>query len=89
MERLKSASLKNQMKQAGIPARFGKDSGTVPDRRERRRLDQQQGLVPFAVKLNGDLVKKLHAAAQERKVEMNELVGELLEKSLKAKGAKA
>jgi predicted HicB family RNase H-like nuclease len=38
--------------------------------------------VPFAVKLNGDLVKQLQDLAKERGVEMNALVAEVLQKGL-------
>jgi hypothetical protein len=44
--------------------------------------DRAQGLVPFAVKLNGELVKKLHAIAQERQAPLDAVVAELLERSL-------
>jgi predicted HicB family RNase H-like nuclease len=37
---------------------------------------------PFAVKLNGDLVRQLQALAQERGGDMNALVAELLQKGL-------
>jgi hypothetical protein len=56
----------------------------APDRREQRRLDREKGLVPFACKLEGDLVKQLQALAAERKIDMGELAGELLAKALKA-----
>jgi predicted HicB family RNase H-like nuclease len=71
--------IKNEMtaKNAGFGA-----SGAVPDRREQRERDRAAGLVPFAVKLNGELVKQLQATAQERGVELNQLVGELLQKGL-------
>ena len=82
LERLKAAHLKNRMKQAPVPERFGKGSGAALDRRERRRLDQERGLVPFAVKLDGELVKRLRALAEERQAELNDLVGELLRKGL-------
>jgi predicted HicB family RNase H-like nuclease len=39
--------------------------------------------VPFAVKLNGELVKALHAEAQARQISVNALVSELLEKGLR------
>lgn len=48
----------------------------------RRLLMTAQGLVPFAVKLNGDLVKKLHARAQEKQAPLDEVVAELLERGL-------
>ena len=71
--------LKNEM--TAKNAAFGA-IGTVPDRREQRERDRAAGLVPFAVKLNGDLVKQLQATAKERGVELNQLVAELLQKGL-------
>jgi predicted HicB family RNase H-like nuclease len=47
-----------------------------------KKTDLALGLVPFAVKLNGDLVARLQALAKERGVEMNQLVAEVLEKGL-------
>jgi hypothetical protein len=66
----------------GVNATFGGSAPAPVDRKEQRKRDQALGLVPFAVKLNGDLVAQLHAQAKERGVEMNELVGELLAKAL-------
>jgi hypothetical protein len=43
------------------------------------------GLVPFAVKLHGDLVKEIHAAAQARGEGLNEVTADLIRKGLKAK----
>jgi hypothetical protein len=84
LERLKAAHLKNQMKQAPTPERFGKGSSALPDRRERRKLDQARGLVPFAVKLDGELVRQLRALAEERHADLNDVVAELLKKGLAA-----
>ncbi len=67
-----------QMKQAGTPNRFGNAAGTELSRREQRKLDQEKGLVAFAVKLDGDLVKKIHALAQSRQESINETVAALL-----------
>jgi len=64
---------------------FGNSGAAPVDRREQRERERALGLVPFAVKLNGDLVKQLQALAQERKQDMNELVAELLAKGLAAK----
>ncbi len=82
LQKLNAMKLVNQMKNAGG---HGRPGGTVApvDRREQRRLDQAAGLVPFAVKLDGELIKKLHALATERKVGINEVVAELLQKALK------
>ena len=63
---------------------FGGADNAVVDRREQRERERALGLVPFAVKLNGDLVKQLQDLAKERDVELNELVAELLAKSLAA-----
>jgi hypothetical protein len=54
----------------------------IPDRREQRERDRALGLVPFAVKLNGDLVQQLQTLSKERGVELNQLVAELLQKGL-------
>ncbi|HUW29178.1 MAG TPA: hypothetical protein VMV97_11280 [Sulfuriferula sp.] len=71
-----------QMKQAGIPGRFGDEASAVPDRREQRKLDQAQGLVPFAVKLNSELVQQIQELALARQMGLNEMVAELLKKGL-------
>lgn len=65
-------------------AGFGAGDTAAPDRREQRRRDQALGLVPFAVKLNGDLVKQLQALASERGVDINEVVADVLAKGLSA-----
>ena len=82
LEKNKGLKVDSRMKQAGTPARFGKEASAVTDRREQRRLDQALGLVPFAVKLDGEMVKRVQALAQERKLGLNEVVGELLKKGL-------
>jgi hypothetical protein len=82
LQKYNAMKLVNQMKNAGT---HGHPGGTVKalDRREQRRLDQAAGLVPFAVKLNGELIKQIHALAAERKSGVNEVVAELLQKALK------
>ncbi len=84
LEKNKGFKVSSRMNQAGTPARFGKEAGAVPDRREQRKLDQAQGLVPFAVKLNADLVKQIQVLAQERQSGLNEVVAELLKKGLES-----
>jgi hypothetical protein len=66
---------------AGAATNFGKVVEAV-DRREQRKRDQALGLVPFAVKLSGDLVQQLHALAKERGVDLNVAVAEVLAKGL-------
>ena len=47
-----------------------------------RCLDQAAGLVPFAVKLDGELVKRIQQLAAERDGNINEVVAELLNKAI-------
>jgi hypothetical protein len=82
LERLKAASIKNQMKQSPIPERFGAGSAAALDRRARRRLDQARGLVPFAVKLDAQLARRVRALAEERHADLGEVVSGLLRKAL-------
>lgn len=74
----------NAVKIASKPDRFGSGSA-IPDRKEQRKADSAAGLIPFACKLNGDLIKTLHAEVTKRDVGMNEFVAELLTKALAAK----
>ncbi|RSZ56727.1 hypothetical protein HF313_29750 [Massilia atriviolacea] len=65
-------------------AGFGTAASPVVDRREQRKRDQALGLVPFAVKLNSELVLQLQTLARERDADLNALVAELLAKGLAA-----
>lgn len=69
---------------APVAGGFGNSTTTTVDRREQRKLDQAAGLVPFAVKLNSDLVLQLQTQAKESNVELNQLVADLLAKGLAA-----
>ena len=64
---------------------FGTTSSPAVDKREQRKRDQALGLVPFAVKLNSDLVKRLHDLANERGLDLNTVVADVLSKGLDAK----
>jgi len=77
----KSDAKKLMGKMVAPGAGFGKAADVV-DKKEQRKRDQELGLVPFAVKLNGDLVQQLHAQSKERELDMNQLVAELLAKGL-------
>jgi hypothetical protein len=81
LEKNKALKLIHTMKQSG-PDRFGKAAPAAADRREQRRLDQAQGLVPFACKLNGDLVARLKARAEQHAGGMTGLLTELIEQGL-------
>jgi hypothetical protein len=74
--------ISGQMKQAGTPDRFGGAASAPMTRREQRKLDQEKGLVAFAVKLDGGLIKQIHATAQARQTGINETVADLLTKGL-------
>ena len=82
LEKVKGKSLAGS---GPTPERFGKGSATALDKREQRERDRQAGLVPFAVKLHGDLVREIHAQAQARGVGLNEITAELIGKGLKSK----
>ena len=84
LEKNKGLKISGSVNRFGTPGRFGKDAGIHLDRRERRKLDQSLGLVPFAVKLDGDLVKQVQALAQARQTGLNEVVAELLKKGLES-----
>jgi hypothetical protein len=82
---LAKADAKKLMGKMGAPgAAFGNAATAVIDKREQRKRDQALGLVPFAVKLNDELVKRLHALAGERGLDMNQTVAEVLLKGLDA-----
>ncbi len=61
LEKLKAAKLVSDMKLTGPSGLAGRESPV--DRRERRRRDQALGLVPFAVKLDAELVRRVQALA--------------------------
>jgi hypothetical protein len=85
LAKMKGLGIQERMKQAATPGRFAGDAAQALDRREQRKLEREQGLLPFAVKLDGELVKEVRALATERDVGLNELVAELLRKGLAAK----
>lgn len=84
LEKNKALKIVEKMKKSGTPNRFSTDSanGTV-DRREQRKLDQAQGLISFPVKIKQTLVDEIRAQAAAQNVNVNEIVGALLEKALK------
>lgn len=63
---------------------FGNGQALTLDRREQRKRDQAPALLPFAVKLNGALVQQLQTLATERRLDLNQVVAELLAKGLAA-----
>jgi hypothetical protein len=84
LEKSKAKQILGNMHHASTPDRYGQGAATVFDKREQRKRDQALGLVPFACKLDSELIAALHAAATEQKLSMNELVAALLRKGLGA-----
>ena len=82
LEKLKGLKINSEMKRSPVPGRYSQESAPVLSRKEQRRLEQEQGLVPFACKLNTSLVKRIHDLAQARGAGVNEVVAELLERAL-------
>ena len=74
-----------EARRGGVSDRYGKGVAQVTDRKEQRKLDAAAGLVPFACKLHGDLVKQIQARAQATGAGLNETVAQLLAKGLAAK----
>ncbi len=74
--------LDGRMKAAGVPDRFAQGAADATDKREQRRLDSAAGLVPFACKLPGELLKRLHERAAAHEGGVNALVAQALEKAL-------
>lgn len=82
LEKNKALKIMGQMRQSGVPGRFAEGSAQVPDRREQRKIDQALGLVPFAIKLHGDLVKQLQETAEREGVTLNELADRVIRAGL-------
>lgn len=76
LEKNKALKLANSLKQ-GQSARFGAEPAKL-DKREQRRLDQEKGLVPFACKLDAELVKQLQERAAAHEGGMTEALTDLL-----------
>ncbi len=83
LEKNKALKLNNAMK-LSTADRFGKAAAAEPklDRREQRKLDQAQGLVPFACKLNSDLVEELKARAANHPEGLTGLLTEVIKRGL-------
>lgn len=84
LEKLKGLRIAGEMERTTAPARYGKGS-VLESRRERRKREQALGLVPFAVKLDAELAKRVRARAEERAASLDETVAELLTKGLEAR----
>ena len=85
LEKANAKKISGNMKLNAIPDRFGKDAGALVDKREQRKRDQELGLIPYAVKLHGDLIKQIKAVAESQGKSLNEVTAELLTKGLAKK----
>jgi len=82
LEKNKALKLTHSMKQTHSE-RFGKGAADTPlNRREQRKLDQAKGLVPFACKLDGELVGRLKEMATTHPDGISGVVDELLRRAL-------
>lgn len=82
LEKNKALKLTHSMKQTHSK-RFGKGAADAPlNRREQRKLDQAKGLVPFACKLDGELVNRLKELAVTHPQGISGVVDELLRRGL-------
>ena len=84
LEKNKGMKLEGRLRHGTPTDRFGQQSNAIPDRRAKRKLDSERGLVPFAVKINGELVQQVRALAESRGIELSELVEDVLRKGLEA-----
>ena len=81
----KGRKIEGEARQGGVSDRYGRGSALVVDRKEQRKRDAAAGLVPFACKLHGDLVKELQARATASGAGLNETVAEVIRTGLAAK----
>ena len=89
LEKSKLIRAQGKMKLANAANRQSGDSAiTSVDKRERRRLDQAMGLVPFATKLPEVLIARLHELATAENMPLQDLVAELLERGLTGSATK-
>jgi hypothetical protein len=79
LEKRKALKLANEMRRSGNP--FSRVEAEA-DRRAQRERDRALGLVPFAVKLPQDLVRRMQAEAHSRGARLDDLVAEWLRRGL-------
>lgn len=84
LEKNKAKKIAGTMKTADIPDRFAQGAAGAADKRERRARDAAAGLVPFACKLPGALLKRLNERAAAHEGGVNGLVAQMLDKGLAA-----
>jgi hypothetical protein len=78
LEKLRGHKINNQIPKGNAAGPFKDTTSLIIDKREQRKLDKAKGLIPFAVKLNEELVAQIEKMAKERNVQISDLVAELL-----------
>jgi hypothetical protein len=78
LEKQRGHKINNQIQKGNATGPFKDTASLIIDKREQRKLDKAKGLIPFAIKLNEDLVTQIETMAKERNVQVNDLVAELL-----------
>lgn len=84
IEKSNAVKIVTDMRRTAPPARFAGGHAVAATRREQRELDRARGLMPFAVKLESDLVRRVQALAQQRSEPLNDVVAALLKKGLES-----
>ena len=82
LEKKQALKIGGQMKGALVPDRFAQGAAAATEKREQRKRDAAAGLVPFACKLPGDLVRRLHDRAVGTEGGLNALVLAALTKAV-------
>jgi hypothetical protein len=81
LEKRKGLKLANALRREGNP--YGRTAAeTEAERRAQRERDRALGLIPFAVKLPQDLVRRMQAEAAARGARIDDLVAEWLAKGM-------
>jgi len=90
LEKNKALKLVGKMKSSAASGRpFGSADAPALDRREQRKLDQAQGLVSFPLKIQQTLADEIRELSVARNQSVNDVVGELLQRALKARDGDA
>ena len=84
LQKLNGLKINDRLSKSGTPDRFSSGASALPDRRARRKAEQAQGLVAFAVKLDHELVSALRARAEASGGDLGAVVDQLLRKGLAA-----
>ncbi len=85
MQKSLGAKINGKMGASGQPDRFGAAAGQGVDKRQQRAQDRALGLVPFACKLPGTLVKALQTRGAAHEGGINALMAEMVAKAIAEK----